>query len=99
VSHDLSEIVKLSSQVLMLEDGKVTAFGTPEQVLMRHEVGGKFQFVGRVIARTAQDFLIIYAVLVGRDIVKIVTTDEDISIGDEVVIASKAFNPIIRKVE
>ena len=43
----------------------------------------------------------IFKVLVGNNIIKIIATDEEkngIKPGDKVIIASKAFNPIIEKI-
>ena len=48
-----------------------------------------------------QDFIVIVTVLIGRDLVKVISNDkeaETFQIGDRVLIASKAFNPIIHKI-
>lgn len=37
VTHDVSEIFRLADQVMVLENGKVTAFGTPEMVFAKNE--------------------------------------------------------------
>ena len=49
-----------------------------------------------------QDFIFIITVLIGKDLVKVVADDNEakrINIGDKVLIASKAFNPIIHKID
>ena len=48
-----------------------------------------------------QDFIVIVTVLIGRNLVKVIANDQEaavLAIGDKVLIASKAFNPIIHKI-
>ena len=101
VSHDISEILKMSSQVLEIEHGKIIKQGTPLEVFTNKEVSGKFQFTGEVIAIEKQDFIFIISILIGKDFVKVIADESEaktLNIGDKVLVASKAFNPIIRKI-
>lgn len=101
ISHDVSEIIKMSDYLLEIEHGKVIHQGLPTDVFTHHKVGGKFQFTGEIIAITKQDFIFIITVLIGRDIVKVISEENEsknLKIGDKVLIASKAFNPIIHKI-
>ena len=101
VSHDISEILKMSSQVLEIEHGKIIKQGTPLEVFTSKEVSGKFQFTGEVIAIEKQDFIFIISILIGKDFVKVIADESEaktLNIGDKVLVASKAFNPIIRKI-
>lgn len=102
VSHDISEIYKMSDQVIVLENGKISKQGTPEQVFSSRLVSGKFQFVGEILKIEKENFVYIVAVLVGNNVVKIIAMEEeiqDLEIGNKVLLASKAFNPILTKID
>lgn len=102
ISHDVSEILKMSDMMLVIDNGKITKSGSPEQVFVNKEVSGKFQFTGEVIGIQKQDFLFIVTILIGKDLVKVIADESEIrtiTIGDKVLVASKAFNPIIKKLQ
>lgn len=102
VSHDIAEIYKMSDQVIVLENGKISKQGTPEQVFSSRLVSGKFQFVGEILKIEKENFVYIVAVLVGNNVVKIIAMEEeiqDLEIGSKVLLASKAFNPILTKID
>ncbi len=72
------------------------------EIFTNNKVNAKFQFTGEVINMVKQDFIYIITVLIGKDLVKVVADDNEakrINIGDKVLIASKAFNPIIHKID
>lgn len=101
VSHDVAEIYKMADTVLILENGKITKQGPPGNVFFNRQVSGKFQFTGEVVEIDKEDIIYIVSVLIGNNIVKVVATEEDIKElkqGDKVLVASKAFNPLIRKI-
>ncbi len=102
VSHDIAEIYKMSDQVIVLENGKISKQGTPEEVFSSRLVSGKFQFVGEILKIEKENFIYIVVVLIGNNVVKIVAMEEeirDLNIGNKVLIASKAFNPILTKID
>ena len=102
VSHDISEINKLSDQVIVLEQGSIVKSGSPEEVFINQKISGKFQFVGEVLQIVPQEVVFIVSVLVHNQVVKVIAQAseiEDISVGDKVMLASKAFNPVIYKIE
>ncbi|MCM1982379.1 ABC transporter ATP-binding protein [Lyngbya confervoides] len=99
ISHDVAEIVKLSDRVILLDQGKVVRQGRPMEVYSSQTVSGKFQFIGEVLSLEQQDVIFIVAVLIGQDLVKVVADPQEaasLRVGDRVLVASKAFNPIIR---
>jgi len=101
VSHDIGEIFKLANKVILLEKGKVINFGLPSEVFSKKFVSAKFQFTGEIIAITKEDVIYIVSVLIGNDVVKVIADESeanDFSLGDKVFVASKAFNPMIRKI-
>jgi molybdate transport system ATP-binding protein len=102
VSHDAGEIFKLSDEVLLLKNGKIIQRSTPARFYSSQEVSGKFKFTGEVISIEKSDVIFIVTIIIGNNLVKIVADQSevtDLSIGDEVLVASKAFNPVIQKVK
>ena len=72
----------------------------PTEVFTHNKDFTKFKLTGEVINVVKQDFISIITVLIGKDLVKVVADDNEakkLNIGDKVLIASKAFNPIIHK--
>ena len=101
VSHDTSEILKMSDRMIVLDQGKIIRDGSPSEVFTHKEVSGKFQFIGEVIKIEKQDFIFILSILIGQELVKVVADESEVSNlsqGDKVLVASKAFNPIIKKI-
>jgi molybdate transport system ATP-binding protein len=85
---------------LVLGDGKIAAMGSPAEIFAGHQVSGKFKFPGTVIGISQDQGINIVTILVGNNAVKVVATDEEIkglSIGSKIIVASKAFNPMIIK--
>lgn len=102
VSHDIAEIYKMSDKVIVLENGNISKQGTPEEVFSSRLVSGKFQFVGEILKIEKENFIYIVVVLIGNNVVKIIAMEEeikDLNIGNKVLISSKAFNPIITKID
>jgi molybdate transport system ATP-binding protein len=101
ISHDVSEIIRLSDYMIEMDHGKIVRKGDPASMFTNDRVNAKFQFTGEVIKMVKQDFIVIVTVLIGKDLVKVIANDkeaESLQIGDRVLIASKAFNPIIHKI-
>ncbi len=101
VSHNIGEIIKLSHQVHILEKGNIVKSGTPTEVLTSHKMSAKFRFTGEVIAIQQEEVVSIVTVLIGNNVVKIIAQESEIetlNIGDTVLVASKAFNPVIQKI-
>jgi len=101
VSHDVGEIFKVSNQVLVLEAGQITRQGTPAQIFTRQQVSGKFQLIGKVLEVIKEDVVYIVSVLIGSQVIKVVANEDDVQglqPGDRVIVASKAFNPLIQKI-
>ena len=100
ISHDISEIIKMSDYLFELDHGKIINQGIPTEVFTHNKDFTKFKLTGEVINIVKQDFIYIITVLIGRDLVKVVADDNEannLNVGDKVLIASKAFNPIIHK--
>lgn len=102
VSHDISEIYKLSDQVIVIENSTITKQGTPSEVFSSHSNSGKFQFIGEILKIEKENFIYIISVLIGTSIVKVIAMEEEteaLRIGEKIVVSSKAFNPILSKLK
>ena len=101
ISHDISEIIKMSDYLMEIDHGKIVNEGLATDVFSHNKINAKFQFTGEIIKIEKQDFIYIISVLIGKDFVKVIADDDearDLMVGDKVFIASKAFNPIIQKI-
>lgn len=102
VSHDIGEIHKLSDWVYMLENGRIIKQGTPTDLFLNKKISGKFKFTGEVVKIEPQDVVCVVTVLIQTQLVKIIAQEselENLNIGDKVGVASKAFNPVIYKID
>lgn len=102
ISHDIGEIVKLSDRVIVLEQGKIVKQDTPQAIFMSKQLSGKFQFTGEIMAIEQEEVVHIVTVLIHNSLIKVVADTSEVAeltIGDKVVVASKAFNPILYKIE
>lgn len=101
VSHDVSEVYKLSRRVIVIEDGRSVREGSPADVFGAGQDGGKFRFAGEVLAIEPADVVFAVSVLVGNQIVRIIATADEaaqLKIGSRVMLLSKAFNPMLQVV-
>lgn len=102
ISHDVSEIVKLADRVICLEDGKIINQGTPEHVFINQNLSGKFKFTGEVLKVSNEELISIVTVRIHTEVVKVVVQPEEaqnLNVGDKVLVVSKAFNPLLYKLE
>lgn len=102
ISHDLGEIHKLSGHVVELEQGKVLRQGSPEELFLRNKISGKFRFTGQVLHIEATGIVHIVTVLIQNQLVKVIAQEKeirDLHVGDRVLVASKAFNPVLQKLD
>jgi molybdate transport system ATP-binding protein len=101
VSHDVGEIVKLSNRVIEIDRGRIIRDGTPEEIFFRNRLSGKFRFIGEVLQIQQQEVIYVVTVRVHTSVVKIIADASDVKDlkpGDRVVMASKAFNPVLYKI-
>lgn len=99
ITHSIAEIFKLSDKVVVLDKGKIIKEGTPNTVFAAQKISSKFQLTGEIISITKSDIVYIIQVSSGNVIIKVVATEDEIKdfkIGQKVLVASKAFNPIIQ---
>jgi molybdate transport system ATP-binding protein len=97
VSHDVSEVYKLANCVFVMDSGKITQSGSPAEVFSAGQTSGKFRFTGEILAIESMDVMASLTVLVGNQIVRVVSMKDEaskLSIGNKVMLVSKAFNPM-----
>lgn len=102
ISHDIGEIYKLSDWVFVLKNGILTQEGTPSEVFISKKISGKFKFTGEILSIEKEDVVYIVSVLVFNEVVKVIAQESEIQnldLGDKVLVASKAFNPILLKLK
>lgn len=100
VSHDLSEVFKLSSRIFFLEGGVIKKESGPENMFSDQSNNGDFQFPGTVLDIQRQTSIYTVTVLVGNHLTRVIVTEieaKDLKPGDKILVAVKAHNPIILK--
>jgi molybdate transport system ATP-binding protein len=101
ISHEIGEVIKMSDKIFIIEYGKIIKQGKPIEVFSNKQVSGKFQFSGEIIKIDKEDVIYIVTILIGVNIVKVVAVESEIqtmTVGDKVIVASKAFNPLLQKI-
>lgn len=101
VSHDPSEIYRLSNRVIVLSQGKVVQDGDAKSVLLKTQGSQKFSFEGELLDIVKVDVIYIAIVSIGQQIVEVVLDESearDLHVGSVVSISTKAFAPIIKMV-
>lgn len=102
VSHDPSEIYRLSSRVVVLSQGKVMQDGDAKSVLLRTQGSQKFSFEGELLDIVKVDVIYIAIIAIGQQIVEVVLDGgeaNDLHVGDIVSIGTKAFAPMIQRMK
>ena len=100
VSHDPSEIYRLASRVIVIEDGKVINDGSVKDVLLRTSGSQKFSFEGEVLEIKKVDVIYVATIAIGQQLVEIVISEDEaknLKINDLVNVSAKAFNVNIQK--
>ncbi|MEA1982398.1 MAG: ATP-binding cassette domain-containing protein [Campylobacterota bacterium] len=98
VSHDPSEIYKLASRVVVLENGKIINDGKPKEILLKTKGSQKFSFSGELLSLTKVDVIYVGVVAIGQQLVEVALScseAEHLKVGEIVTISTKAFSPTI----
>ena len=98
VSHDPSEIYKLASRVLLLEQGKVVDDGCAKDILLKTNGSQKFSFSGELLEIKKVDVIHIAIISIGQQLVEVVVSNSEIEalkVGQKVIVSTKAFSPTI----
>jgi molybdate transport system ATP-binding protein len=99
ISHHLPEIFRLADKVIVIDKGTITKQGTPAEVFSEQKISSKFKVTGEIIGIQKNDIVYIVSVLSANNIIKVIATEDEIvnfKVGQKVLVASKAFNPLIQ---
>jgi molybdate transport system ATP-binding protein len=101
VSHDLAEVFRLAQKVLKLENGRISSICRPDELFIDNHVSGKVQITGKVVKIEKFDTFYLLTIVTGMNqILKVTAFQNDVenlNEGDQIIVFSKAFNPIIMK--
>ena len=98
VSHDPSEIYRLSNRVVVLNQGQIIKDTTPKEALLKTNGSAKFSFEGELLDIIKVDVINVAIVAIAQQLVEVVISNEEaknLKIGQSVNISTKAFTPII----
>jgi molybdate transport system ATP-binding protein len=101
VSHDPSEMYRLSNRVIVLDQGKVIDDGKAKDVLLKTSGSQKFSFEGELLDIVKVDVIQIAIVSIGQQLVEVVVSNgeaEELEIGHSVLVSTKAFAPLIKHI-
>ncbi len=101
VSHDPSEIYRLASRVVVLENGKIINDGSPKDILLRTSGSQKFSFSGELLDIKKVDVIYIAIIAIGQQLVEVVVSEDEaqnLKVGDAIEVSTKAFTPIVSSV-
>lgn len=103
VSHDVFEICVLAHKVFAISNGAIVKQGNPSEVFRTNTISGKVQITGRISAIAQHETLYVVTVVsTSGQIIQVLAMPNDIQdlcIGSSVMVYTKAFNPLIMKLE
>lgn len=100
VSHDIGEVYSLAAHIIQLQQGKVVATGTPQQLFGAAALSSKLQLIGEILHVIPNGVINVLEISAGNTIICVAASDDEImglQIGDKVLVYAKAFNVGIRK--
>ena len=99
VSHDPSEIYRLSDRVVVLRHGNIINDGNAKDVLLKTTGSQKFSFDGELLDIIKVDVIYIAIISIGQQIVEVVVSQDEaknLKVGSSVSVSTKAFSPTIK---
>jgi|TARA_R110002033_G_scaffold29007_1_gene65149 molybdate transport system ATP-binding protein len=101
VSHDPSEMYRLSNRVIVLNQGLVINDGKAKDILLKTSGSQKFSFEGELLDIVKVDVIQIAIVSIGQQLVEVVVSNDEaknLNIGLKVLVSTKAFAPLIKQI-
>jgi molybdate transport system ATP-binding protein len=99
VSHDPSEMYRLASRVVVLQNGIIINDGKPKDILLRTQGSQKFSFSGELLEIKKVDVIFIAIIAIGQQLVEVVVSEheaQNLKIGQSVEVSTKAFTPMVK---
>lgn len=98
VSHDVAEINKMSNKIIVLENGVITKQGSTSEVLFQQQTDD-FELTGEVVSVEKNASITFISVHIGSNIIKTaISSAENLTKGDKVLISLQATNCVIKKI-
>lgn len=101
VSHDPSELYRLTDRIYKMEKGRIQQAEKPDSFFDELNITGKIQIIGEIAEIIPQDVVAILKIVSDNRMYKVAITlkeAETFQPGDQVNVAMKAFNPIVSKI-
>jgi len=98
VSHDPSEMYRLSNRMIVLDNGKVIKDDKPKEILLRGKSIQKFSFEGELLDILKADILNIAIVAIGQQLIEVAINSDEakkFQIGQKVLVNISGFTPYI----
>ncbi len=99
VSHDMEEIVRLSSRTLLLNNGVVEKDGPPTEIFSSRIIGAS-QIRGKLLSIEKEDSHAILLMLVGNQLIRVrcePSRADDLLTGADILVSFKDTEPTIQK--
>lgn len=100
VSHEPSEIYRLASRVVVLNQGKIINDGTPKDILLKTSGSSKFAFEGELLDVVKVDVIYVAIISIGQQLVEVVVSSDEVKnlkVGEKISVSTKAFTPIVKQ--
>lgn len=98
VTHEPSEMYRLASRVIILEQGEIFRDGIPKDVLLKTNGSQKFSFEGELLEIMKVDVIFVAIISIGQQLVEVVVSEseaQELKVGQKVNVSTKAFTPTI----
>lgn len=98
VTHDMGDIFSLAQRVIVIDRGKVTKTGSPEEIFGDPKMDRSVRLRGEVLKIQRTGVVYIAEILTGPHILKLVVGEDEQAAmppGSEVLICPAAFDPVI----
>ena len=98
VSHDPSEMYRLASRVLVLDQGELVDDGEPKDILLKTQGSQKFSFEGELLDIKKVDVIFVATIAIGQQLVEVVVSSleaKELRVGQSVRVSTKAFTPMV----
>lgn len=102
ISHDISEIIKMSDYLMELDNGKIIKRGTTKEIFMLNSTEGGIELFGEIIKIEMLETAANVTVLIGRDLINVtmeLNAVKELRTGEKIIISSESFDPHIKKIE
>ena len=102
VSHDISEVFRLSNRVLKIEKGTIVADASPQELFVKQKSTPEFTLMAEVLKLTKVNATYTLDLLVQGEVIEINAAEDEIQnlqIGEKILLSSKIINPTITRIQ